>query len=165
MLLQAWSQLKPRDATLVVVGDGSQRHVLHAASARSAGSGQIRFVTATTDVQPYYDAADVFVLPSRSEGMSNALLEAMASGLPVIATDVGGNRAVLTRPEIGRLVALDPSALADAMGDLIEQRDAAEAMGHAARQHVIEHYSVRAMIDAYERLYSRLLKRASESVG
>lgn len=153
VLADAWSCASLRDATLLVVGDGPLRRALARPNTGSKAS-RIEIRGPTTNVQTYLDAADAFVLPSRGEGLSYSLLEAMATGLPVIATSVGGNREVIVAPEFGMLVPPeDASALAYALTEVIADADLRARLGRSGRQHVQLHYSVEAMVDAYERLY------------
>ncbi|HXH82883.1 MAG TPA: glycosyltransferase family 4 protein, partial [Candidatus Tectomicrobia bacterium] len=93
-LLAAWQTVDRTGAELQIVGDGPLRPRLEA-EARARGLRGVRFLGLHADVMPFYERADVFVLPSTSEGMSNALLEAMAAGLPVVASDIGGNRDIV----------------------------------------------------------------------
>jgi glycosyltransferase involved in cell wall biosynthesis len=103
---------------------------------------------------------DVFVLPSHMEGMSNALLEAMAAGRPVVATDVGGNAEVVVDGVTGRLVPpREPGRLAAAMLELLNDPARASAMGAAGRARVEGHYSARLMVHRMEDLYRDLLAR------
>src|SRR5262249_56746103 len=104
-----------RRPQLVIVGDGPLRESL-AGQARTLGvEDSVRFEGTVADVRPVLAAMDVFVLPSRAEGMSNALLEAMAAGRPVVATAVGGNTEVVTDGETGLLVPpANPAAIARA---------------------------------------------------
>jgi len=95
ILLEAWTMGRFSRAHLVLVGDGPLRRGLEARVACGPLAGQVIFAGATADVASYLRAADLLVLPSRAEGMSNALLEAMACGVPVVATDVNGNREVV----------------------------------------------------------------------
>ncbi|MDX2225462.1 MAG: glycosyltransferase family 4 protein, partial [Rhodospirillaceae bacterium] len=89
-----------------------------------------------------YRAADVFVLPSRDEGMSNALLEAMAAGVPALCTDVAGMRDVITPGETGLIVPPeDPDALSKALLTLLTDTDLRARLGRAGRGHVVRRFS------------------------
>jgi glycosyltransferase involved in cell wall biosynthesis len=99
----------------------------------------------------------VFALPSLAEGISNTILEAMASGLPVVATEVGGNADLVTREVSGLLVpAADPEAMAAALLRLARDPARAAAMGEAGRARVEEDFSMRAMVGRYQGLYDTL---------
>ncbi len=144
-------------ATLVVAGDGPERQRMEGLATASGAGEKIRFLGATTDVRQVLCAGDVFLLPSYSEGISNALLEAMAHGLPAIATAVGGNRRVISSPSVGVLVPPgDAAAMGAALRDLLTEPSRAARVGAAARRHVEENYSAAAMVTAYEALYARL---------
>jgi len=111
-----------------------------------------------SDMPDVLATLDVFVLPSESEGMSNAVLEAMAMGLPVVATAVGGNPVVIEEGQTGFLVSYpDAPALADRVMRLLQDRGMAERMGLAGRHRVIEGYSAFSMVRQMEDLYDRLL--------
>lgn len=104
--------------------------------------------------------ADCFVLPSRREGLSNALLEAMAAGLPCIANDIPPNREVLNDGEAGMLVPVeDVDALEKAMRDLIQGNGTAEHYARKAKERVEQCYSISAVADRYVALYQRLRDR------
>lgn len=158
LLIRAWQNVAVDGALLLIVGDGSQRAELERLAAENSSlAASIEFRGATADVQCYLQAADLFVLPSRSEGISIALLEAMASGLPVIATDVGGNRQVLSTLGVGQLVEPgNPQVLGLTISRLLTEPVLLQSMGTAARKHVASNYSVERMIDAYEQLYLRV---------
>jgi glycosyltransferase involved in cell wall biosynthesis len=97
----------------------------------------------------------VFALPSREEGMSNALMEAMAAGRPIVATDVGGNGEVLDRGRLGTLVPSDDAiALADAIGALLDRPERAAALGAAARAAVTARWGARTMVAQLESFYT-----------
>lgn len=113
---------------------------------------------ARRDMPEVLRAFDVFVLASHDEGMSNAILEAMATGLPVVATDVGGTGEVVRDGQTGTLVpARDPVALAQAVGDLLADPDRRAALGRAGRAVVVENFSARTMVRQMEELYFSLL--------
>ena len=110
------------------------------------------------DVRGPLAAMDVFVLPSRAEGLSNALLEAMASARPVVATAVGGTGEVLDGARTGVLVPPDDvEALATEVVRLLSEPERAARLGRAARQWVEERFSARAMIEQFEQLYTERL--------
>lgn len=112
------------------------------------------FLGRRDDIPDLLAAADVFVLPSHEEGFSNALLEAMASGLGIVATDVGGNREALDQGACGLLVpAHDPVALAGAVSRLLSNEDERAALGRRAKDSVRARYTVPAMVDAHLALY------------
>jgi glycosyltransferase involved in cell wall biosynthesis len=107
-----------------------------------------------TNVPALLATAGLFVLPSRTEGISLTLLEAMATGLPVVATRVGGTPEVISQPNLGTLVPpSDPIELAHAIVALRRNADRARDMGRDARRHVEQHFSVHKMVAAYESLY------------
>jgi glycosyltransferase involved in cell wall biosynthesis len=113
-----------------------------------------------TDVEPYLRAADVFVLPSRDEGMSIALLEAMAVGLPAVASDIPGNRAVVEPGRTGWLVPVDDAAaLAAALTTAFTDAGGSMAVGAAAREAVARQWSIERMAAEHVALFQRLCRR------
>lgn len=108
-------------ATLIFAGDGPDRAALEAEARRLGVADRARFLGAQPHdaVAALMAAADVMVLPTGAEGLANVWVEALASGTPVVTSDVGGAREVLDRPEAGRLVPLDPSAIAAAVRALL----------------------------------------------
>jgi glycosyltransferase involved in cell wall biosynthesis len=154
-LISIWPAIRDchPDAFLVVVGTGIQEQALRAmASERIFFTGQIE------DVAPYLQAADLFALPSVAEGLSNALLEAMASALPVVATDVGGNTDVITHDHDGWLVPPDdPMAFAKAIRTLLFDRARRIRLGDGARQRVIAHYGLTTTAKRLQQLYEEIL--------
>jgi sugar transferase (PEP-CTERM/EpsH1 system associated) len=143
---------------LVMVGDGPLR-----AEAQSvldlAGVSHLSWLPGErADVPDVMRGLDCFALPSLAEGISNTILEAMASGLPVLATDVGGNADLVVAGQTGRLVpAGDVDALAAGLVDMAASPTGAAAMGRAGRERVQEHFSLPAMVAGYQALYDRLL--------
>jgi glycosyltransferase involved in cell wall biosynthesis len=154
VLLDAWARRPgPDGATLCVVGDGPERAALEAQARRLGVAGSIRFAGSCADVSPWLRAADAFVLPSRTEGLSLALLEAMASGLAVVATDVGAAREA-TGPGGALVVPPErPEALAEALGAVLSDRERALALGRAARARAVARYGIAAVADRHLELY------------
>jgi hypothetical protein len=146
---------------LVLVGDGpllaDARTVLQA-----AGMSALAWLPGErSDVPAILRGLDTFVLPSLAEGISNTILEAMASGLPVIATAVGGNPELVVAGRTGELVpASDPEAMARAIIAYARNPDAARTAGRAGRERVEAHYSLAGMVARYDELYTRLLAGA-----
>jgi glycosyltransferase involved in cell wall biosynthesis len=121
-------------------------------------ANHVRFEGGVTNLRQYLAAADVFVLPSRSEGFSNAIVEAMAASLPVVATNVGGNAEAVNDGISGFLVpADDPDALSAAILRLLSDPSQARAMGAAGRSLVAERFTVEAMMNRTASAYSNLL--------
>jgi L-malate glycosyltransferase len=156
-LLEAVASLRSRGrpCTLVLVGDGDQRFALEQQSARLGID--VRFLGAHPEVGPLLARADIFVLASLHEGMSNAVMEAMAAGRPIVATDVGGTpellggRGVLVPPR-------DPGALAAAIERLLIDPAYASLLGTRARCWSRAHLGVDSMVDEHVRIYARLLE-------
>jgi glycosyltransferase involved in cell wall biosynthesis len=142
------------DFRLEIAGDGVCRPQLEALAVQLGLTAHIRFLGAVRDVPALLSRARLFVLSSVTEGISLTLLEAMARGLPVIATRVGGNPEVVADGETGLLVSpREPGALANAVLGLWAQADACTRMGLAGRQRVEQHFDVRRMVADYEALY------------
>lgn len=137
---------------LIVVGGGDDDGAIAVQFAGLARS-RVHFVGQQSDVGPYLAAADMFLFPSWHENLSNALLEAMSYGLPVIATAVGGNVEVLNHGG-GRLVPPhDAAALAEAIGLLSGNGDLRAKTGAAARQTIVDHYSLDRMARSWDAHY------------
>jgi glycosyltransferase involved in cell wall biosynthesis len=145
-------------AHLVVAGDGPDRGDLERLIAQQGLGGRIHLLGTRDDVPDLLAAAEIFVQSSMSEGLSIALLEAMAAGLPVAATAVGGNPEVVLPGETGLLVPPnDPSALAGAMSQLLGDPELCRRLGRAGAGRVREHFSLDAMARAYAGLYREVL--------
>ncbi|MFI6385086.1 glycosyltransferase [Streptomyces sp. NPDC050658] len=157
-LLEACALLRSRgrDCTLVLIGNGPTRTALKEQAQRLGIDA--RFLGARTDVARFLARADVVVLPSLHEGCSNAVMEALAAGRPVVATSVGGTpellrgHGVLVRPA-------DAEALANGVQHLLENREFAEELGRQGRAWARANLSVEAMTDRYVSLYRELLER------
>lgn len=145
---------------LVMLGDGSLHEAVHDVLRDGGVAGQCWLPGARNDVPALLKAMDVFVLPSRNEGISNTILEAMASGLPVLATGVGGNCELVADGDSGLLVPpRDSEGLADAMDRYASDADLRRAHGSAARRRAESRFSLDAMVAAYMALYDELLGR------
>jgi len=119
----------------------------------------IRFLGGRADVPDLIRASDLFVHPSREEGFSNAILEAMAGGKPVVACDVGGNPEAVRDGETGILVPLRrPEELADAMVRLLRDPELRNNMGEKGRERATEHFSLERMVREMEGLYESLME-------
>ena len=160
-LLQAFSRLADDPRTLlVIVGDGPCRASLTAAVAELGVGGRVRLLGERDDVPAVLAAFDIFVLSSIGEGMSNAILEAMATGLPVVATRVGGNPELVVSGTTGFLVEpRSPAALTAALSCYLGDPGLLARHGRAARELAQAEFSLERMVGAYEQLYGRLLDR------
>ncbi len=144
-------------ARFLLVGDGSLRGELEAQSAALGLRGRVLFTGERHDIPAVLAALDVVVLSSHTEGMSNALLEAMAMERPVVATAVGGNPDVVRDGVTGYLVPpREPQALAAALLRIASDLPAAAALGRAARVDVAARLSLSRMVSRYEALYQEL---------
>jgi glycosyltransferase involved in cell wall biosynthesis len=149
------------DTRFVIAGDGPQRAELEQA-ARDAGiSHAVIFTGARADIQRFYAAMDIFVLPSLNEGMPMTVLEAMAAGKPVVASRVGGVPEMLCDGESGILVQPgNRRQLKEALVGLLEAPARARQMGKRGRERVIQEYSSSAMARQYASLYGSLVPAA-----
>ena len=144
-------------ARLAIVGDGPMRNALLASVLEERLEDLVWIPGARNDMQRIYQCLDVFILPSLKEGISNTILEAMATGLPVIATAVGGNPELVQDAVNGSLVPVSsPAALARALGRYIGSPGLRLQHGTAGRRRAISSFSVDAMVDSYVRLYDSL---------
>jgi glycosyltransferase involved in cell wall biosynthesis len=152
-LLQQFAPLK-----LVLVGAGPLEAQLKAESVRLGVQAHVVFTGQRTDVNTLLHAFDVFAMPSLTEGLSIALLEAAAAQLPIVATAVGGNVEIVMHEATGLLVPpADDTATAAALRTLLADAALRERLGSAARQWVVQNASVQAMCDAYDKLYTQAL--------
>ena len=145
---------------LVIVGEGSQRKILEAEIASKSLDAQIQLLGNRTDVAALLGEFDIFVLSSIAEGMPGAILEAMASSLPVVATRVGGVGEMVIDGSTGTLVApSNPAALARALRGYVQDDALRQQHGHAGRKRVEQHFSLHAMLAGYMSLYDEVLAR------
>jgi len=164
VLLQALASVN--GVCAVIIGDGPERARLEALRKQLGLVERVRFVGQQSNVPEWLAAMDLFVLPSDWEGMSNALLEAMAVGLPVVATAVGGTPEVVVDGVTGLLVPpRDPEALAEAIIALLQDRERAEAMGRTGQERVERYFTVERMVQKTEALYEELIGEKMERGG
>jgi sugar transferase (PEP-CTERM/EpsH1 system associated) len=148
---------------LALVGDGLERQGLEQLRRELALEESVRLAGERNDVGERLSQSDLFMLSSLSEGVSLTLLEAMAAGLPVIATDVGGNREVVAHGETGFLVPPgSPEAIASAALSLIDDPARALAMGRAGRKRIEQIFDLGIVVRRYEALYLELLGRPAK---
>ena len=149
-------------AQFFIVGDGPLRAKLEADCAARGLREKVRFLGYRADVPDLLALMDFYVHSAVAEGLSNALLEAMAAGRTIVATAIPSNVEIMTDGEDALLVpAADPDALAQALLRVIEDRELARRLAMAARRRVETLYTVERMIEQYEALYARLLERAA----
>lgn len=147
-------------AHLVIVGDGPLRNALLQLARDYNMMDRLHFLGARKDVQEILRALDVYVLCSESEGMSNTILEAMASGRPVVATAVGGNPELVIDGETGLLVRPNhPHQLATAIMKLLREPECRRRLGRCGRQRVEKQFSLESMVRNYAKVYLELLAR------
>ncbi|EHR72000.1 sugar transferase, PEP-CTERM/EpsH1 system associated [Burkholderiales bacterium JOSHI_001] len=169
LLLQAFSRLQRPAADpsgagaaalrLVLVGDGPLQSDLQAQAQALGIAERTWFAGDRSDVAALLQQLDVFVLPSLAEGISNTLLEAMATGLPLVATRVGGNVELVQDGENGSLVPVgDAAALAQALQALVDNPAQRQAQGAASRQRAERQFSLDAMVAQYQRVYETALQ-------
>ena len=145
---------------LVFAGDGPLKVELAALANDLGIKDKIAFLGFRDDVNTILRAFDIFVLSSLQEGISLSLLEAMASRLPIVATNVGGNPEVVIDGETGILVPpKDPEKMAEAIIKILQNPELAKNMGQAGRKRVEEKFSLYRMVSEYRSLYEEILAR------
>ena len=157
MMLQCMARIRSRfpEAFLVLVGSGPLRAAIEEEAVRMKVSDRVLFFGETTDLPPIYTDFNAFILPSHAEGTSMAVLEAMATGLPVVATAVGGTPHLLAHGNAG--VLCPPGRLtefADALVGVLADPEIRRKLGDRARRRVVDSFSIDAMTTAYEKLYA-----------
>jgi glycosyltransferase involved in cell wall biosynthesis len=142
----------------VIVGDGSMRLRLESDAAKLGLGNRVQFMGERHDVADILPSFSVFLLPSLIEGMSMALLEAMAAGRPAVATRVGGNLDLVRHGETGLLVSpQDPEEMAHAVLRFLREPAWAQRIGRAGQKLVQQHYSADSMVRRIERIYADVL--------
>ncbi len=155
-LLEAFASLPagPSGPALVIVGDGPSRATIEARASRPDLAGRVHLLGERSDVPSLLRALDVFVLPSLAEGISNTVLEAMATGLPVVATRTGGNPEIVDDTVTGALVPVgDRAALAEALAAYLTDPHLRALHGKNGRRRAQEAFSLERMARSYQALY------------
>lgn len=146
------------DFVLLLVGNGECRPAIEAKIEQLGLSDTVRLLGEVLETDKYLAAADLFLLASDSEGISVSILEAMSTGLPVVVTDVGGNREIVNDGETGYLVPLNKlSTYPSRVGNLISNRSLRDALSLRARERVTRDFSMDVMIANYQKVYTELL--------
>lgn len=146
------------DAHLLLAGDGPLRAELEAQIEQLELQGRVHLLGARRDVPSLLKAADVFVFPSRTEGLPNALLEAMAAGCPIVTTDVPGCRDLIEHERTGLLVPYgDTDSLTAAISRLLRDRTTAQELADRAVKEVTKIWHVEGTHDAYAHVYAEIL--------
>jgi glycosyltransferase involved in cell wall biosynthesis len=162
-MLRAFEAVRERrsDAVLLLAGRGSLQQETEALAAMLNLGGSVRFLGVRNDVPALLAAADGYVMSSAWEGMPMVLLEAAAGGLPIVATDVGGNAETVVDGESGFLVpAADDGKLAEAMLGLMARSEAERRrMGERGREHIRRRYGLTRLVDEWEEVYHEAAAR------
>lgn len=163
MLVRAFARLPSSESApleLWLVGDGELRETIQQQVHALGVENRVRFLGVRSDVPDVLRAADVFVFPSRWEGNPLSVLEAMAAGLPVVATAVGGVPELVEDGVSGILVPNeDLEGLTAAMLRMVQHPDLREQIGRAARCRAVERFDIQQTVRAYEALYEEILQR------
>ena len=165
LLIDAMARLDAKQRPLLLIaGDGPLAEALDAQMERLGLGNDIRRLGERSDSRWLMQFVDFLVLPSREEGLSNVILEAMAAQLAVLASDIGGNPELIEHDRNGLLFASDDvAALAANLQELTNNPGLRQRLGKAARQHAQQHYSLQALVDQTQAVYRRVL--GAESTG
>lgn len=162
-LLAVWPTVRKHypDATLLLLGAGPEEAML-----RQQASPGVQFLGLQQDVTPYLQAADVFVLPSATEGLSNALLEALATGLPALVTAVGGAPDVIEHQRHGWLIGPDDvPALEAALLTLLGDPELRARLSANGRERIVQEYALSVTADRLRTMYDTLMRPAMPQAG
>lgn len=165
LLVNAFERIQKRHQKLqlVFIGDGPLRSELQSLTSDLKISDKVAFMGERDDIPECLRKMDIFVLPSFSEGMSNTILEAMSSGLSVVATDVGDNARLVQNNETGFITASDCiDSLEKALETLIREPDKRTAFGKNGRTRIENHFSIHSMVQNYQSLYRTLMEKHNQ---
>ncbi|MBC2695469.1 MAG: glycosyltransferase [Desulfobacteraceae bacterium] len=159
LLIEAFGKIKSHyPVKLLIVGDGPDRENIEKLIAEKRRQDDIELLGLRNDIPDLLNLSDCFVLSSHSEGLSCSIIEAMAAGLPVVATDVGGNRELVCDGLSGYLVPPnDPMAFAEKLRILIEDKAGRKQFGHVSLKIAQEKYSIDTMITCYVEIYRAMI--------
>jgi sugar transferase (PEP-CTERM/EpsH1 system associated) len=144
---------------LAIIGDGARRNEAQKLVSEAGAECLVWLAGERDDIPELMRSLDLFVLPSLREGISNTILEAMASGLPVVATKVGGNPELVVEGETGMLVPpSDPVAMADAVHSYLKDLPKLQRHGQAGRKRAVENFSIEKMVEGYLGVYDKVLE-------
>jgi glycosyltransferase involved in cell wall biosynthesis len=161
-LLEAFARIRPAPAALklAIVGSGPELALLESRATELGLSQDCVFAPASGRVNEWLRAIDIFVLPSRSEALSNALMEAMACGCCAVASNVGGNPELVRHGETGMLFESgDVSGLSALLALLIGNDSLRRRLAAAGMQRIRERFSLRSSVERIEQIYSELIER------
>ncbi len=166
-LVKAFARAAGRDSQqrlrLLLVGDGSQRDSLSRLIAEEGIDKRVYMAGSREDIPDLMRQMDIFVLPSLAEGISNTILEAMASGLPVVATDVGGNAELVQEGRTGFMVpAEDVEAMAERLGHYTLDEKLIKTQGQASREFALKEFSIQRMVSNYQAVYDGVLSKRAQ---
>lgn len=143
------------DVLVLIIGEGPERNTLRNLISSLGLDDSVSLLGYRGDVCDLYSVFDIFALPSTSEGLSIALLEAMASGLPIVATDVGGNPEILINGSTGLMVPpSNPAKFAEALLTLIADKGLRTALGKASKAKIIQDFDAASMVEHYSEEYA-----------
>ncbi len=162
LLIRAWpAVLKLAQARLVIAGDGPLKSDLTALrDSLGMTENEVHFIGRVSNTPEILRDSDLFLLPSRAEGMSNSLLEAMATGLPCLVSEIGGNTDLIDHEISGFLVrSSDPGQWSSAILGAFRNPEAARRWGQKARENVVRDYSIQTVVDRNLIIYRRLISQ------
>ncbi len=159
-MVRAFALLAHRDLCLVIAGGGPERQSLEAIVREKGLDGQVFLAGNQSDIRPFYSLADVLALPSHSEGSPNVVLEAMAAGVPLVATSVGGVPEIVQNGKTGLIVPpRDSKAMADGIARILDDVRWSAEMAEAARQLVASRYTPDAHCRSLTAMYEEIVNR------
>jgi glycosyltransferase involved in cell wall biosynthesis len=164
VFIEALARLGGLGVTGVIVGDGPDRARLEALAVRLCGGGRVRWPGVVRPADRVLSAFDVFVLSSRTEGTPMVLFEAIAAGIPVVATAVGGIPGIVGSAEAELVPSENPDALAAAIRGTLADPTSAQSRAGAAQSRLTSHFGLAQWLDRYDEIYRRVIRRGGATV-